>query len=347
MQTEQPTPPSSGKPRLKLHPFTLLLSLAVMGTGLGVSYVSHTHENFLWISNGVGRFFGAVLACATIALVVYLIAKRSSRAFNIAMSTLLTLSIVSNGVSILNHRRAAAAAEAERTVQSLDAARQELAESVRKNRDQPDAAARNAQDVAGITDTIENRAANLTGDGAVVMRVGAAVIKSVTAVASKVGEASDRFAQLGGIDPVSLKSPRDIIDRLALLDDLAAKNKALADGIRAMPEEYRLGLIKAGFDKGKAGLHSDEFAKGANIPRQINSTRLRDASIAANREYLALLKDLWGKWAVQDDQLVLDDDAAIQKLRAALERIEAAEKAESDAANANVDAAAASPSRPK
>ncbi len=208
-------------------------------------------------------------------------------------------------------------AELDRQVERLHELNREQIESGEMR---PEAVER-IQDMAKV---MEETASKGTQREAASMQAMASVLRDAAAHMQTYQSAFDAFNAAGGIDAATLKTLEQIDERLKLLAALDEANEKLDVFHDEAPAELRKKMIDAKVSSDEVIKVHGGFMKTYPL-ELLKGIRQTDRTICAEaKTMLTTLHDQWGRWRVEGEELLIDDDAAMTTYNRAFESLMAA-----------------------
>jgi hypothetical protein len=283
-----------------------------------------------------GTFLGAILIPALISLVptmiAYFVSRRSTRAVNITLLAtlvfLLALGCLAALGNMIGGRIATKRAQHDAAMRQMDELRDSLRAKAQKKIDNQGFSTASPEEAAEMASKMDAIASKLTGEEAVIVKAESAASKSIVNAGVPMGQALAAFMQAGAVRPPTLKSRADIEKRLKLLDEVVKTNGAMRLALQTAPEECRQALIAGGIKAARADTYVQAFEQGGKIATLTRMCDARDDFGKAAHEYLSILHEQWGKWTVEDDEVLFSDDSAVDDFNAAIEDLRKAEAAQ-------------------
>jgi len=322
---------AAARQQAKPSPFRVSAITSLCVTGLLAALlvrasVSH-HEYAMtqaFIAFGVG-----VIVSLGISLIPFWIARRSNRVLNVSMCVLTCLGIIGTGIRawedstiVLNKR----------TVANVDLQIDALRDKAKRQMSETGSASVTTEDLNKAAFSMQKASMKLDGDEAAAMRSSATLMSEFAERNQQFKAVIDRFAQLGGLDPATIKSRDDIQQRLDLTRQFLALNESFTQHVKNTPRRFRELLMKEGVEQRKLARAESEFSNGFKLRFQIRLREVEKRFGESATEYLAVLLDEWGQWKLDPatGQVVFEDETAIRKFNRASESLQTAMRAEND-----------------
>jgi hypothetical protein len=310
------------KKGMRAHPVTVVIALAALGTAMWGAYARAGNTDDLnWVPEASGVFFGGVLVAIALGLIGYFAAGRSALVLNIVVSLMLGLQIAGNALSIPIARRVQDRARADAAIKRMNDLQQELHAQQQKQMEEQGYVSLTPQKAEELRGRMDAAVSDLRGEDAVVGRAVNKMTKDMMAAAGPVGQAMTTLIEKGGLQIPTLKTKQDIEERLALNATLLEANATFRDAIRAGPLEFHKALVAGGISEAAAAQHVAGYQSGAKLPLLLQLCDCRDKLGEANKEYLTILHDQWGKWTEKGGRVAFQDRSVVNAFTSAARRI--------------------------
>ncbi len=314
--------PESKPRKFRLHWFAFLFGIVFMVPRVLLAFRGGSSDN---TSYQVGAALGGIMAALLFGWLVYRITGRSNLLGNAVFCVILGLS----NLGQVNHRRNLPEPKAVRRFMDNNYQRAEEALERINRGEIPET---DAQIVSRMTSDINSMAATMRGPEKVAIECGAKVIENWQPLLNELNGAMQKFIDLGGIAPASLKDREQLGIRLAVLESFEEKNKVFRGEIRNATSIYRECLEKNNVTGESQSKAMASYSESANIPQVI---QLRDAAheiVVAMKDYFMLLDKHWGNWTYSktDEIVMFQDDKVAEELNAIVGRINRASEKETN-----------------
>lgn len=260
----------------------------------------------------VGRLIGAMVLSAIIATVVWLFTRRSAP--KAAIWTFAGVMLLCSGVTLMSSKAVSDA----RTREALDGFQQEM-KSVRQGAPPGEGTPMDMDRVDRAADKMAQAAG---GKDKAITQLGADFIKYSTRIGRSAQDSIKKFTDAGGIDASTIKDRADCDKRLAAVgdfDQMAREHLTMARGIDV--EIDRLGKVH-----GVGPRDMEQFKRGVHNSGRIEKVvRIRELDVelaAAFKDYLTLLRDNWGKWKVEEGQVMFTATGVVPRFNEIVGKIQ-------------------------
>lgn len=322
---QPPLGPKKPNP-FKVSPITALCVTGLLAALLVRASVSH-HEFAMtqaFIAFGVG-----VIIFLGISLIPFWLTKRSNLVLNTSMCVLTCLGIVIAGLRAWEDSNIV---EDKRTVASVDRQMDALKDKAKRQVETGGSPDVTSADLTKAAAAMRKASLKLDGDEAAAMRSSSSLMSEFAERNQQFTAVIDRFAQLGGLDPSTIKSREDVQQRLDLTRQFLALNESFALHVKNTPRRFRELLMKEGVEQRKLARAESEFANGFKLRLQIKLREVEKRFGESASAYLSVLHEEWGQWKLDpaSGQVVFEDESAIGRFNRASESLQAAMKAENE-----------------
>jgi hypothetical protein len=288
--TAPPTTPPVPKRRASLlHPVSFVLTLVLLGTLLKWLPPLHDPDESV-LPYVLGRWLGFLIAASILALIGWLLARRSRAVANTVFCLLIAIQIVGTAVSGIRRERAEKSRNyLERTVTTMDNVLRKGAENS------------TPEERKRVNDAIAAGAQALSGPAAIVMGASADASRRVAPLRDEYENRLKLLTDAGGFGAAGLKTPEDADDRIKLIRSLLDASAALEQGTRLLPDYYAQGLRERGAETAKIPRMKAAIASGANLPDLLELRALDRELCEASIAMQGLLRDNWTSWHLSED----------------------------------------------
>ncbi|MBC7773451.1 MAG: hypothetical protein H7210_13220 [Pyrinomonadaceae bacterium] len=307
-----------------MSPVTALCVAGLLAALLVRASVSH---NEFAMTEAFTAFAVGIIMALGISLIPFWIARRSNKVLNTSMCVLTCMGIVSAGMRAWEDTNIV---ENKSTVANVDRQMDVLKDKAKRQLETGGVADVTTEDLAKAAVSMRKASMKLDGDEAAAMRSSSRLMSEFAQRNQEFKAVIDRFTELGGLDPGTIKSQEDIQQRLGLAQQFLALNESFAQHVKNTPRRFRELLMKEGVDERKLARAESEFSNGFKLRLQIKLREVEKRFGESAGDYLAILNEEWGQWKVDltSGQVVFQDDAAIPRFNRASESLQAAMKAE-------------------
>ncbi|MGE3107619.1 MAG: hypothetical protein AB7G11_17825 [Phycisphaerales bacterium] len=303
---------------LRVHPLTTLCVAALLAALLVQALVSQSTGS---IPIAFAVFGSTVVFGFLFSLVPFAILGKSNRALNLAMCVQMCLGIAGAGYMTYLHTLRV---EDQKVIASAEASLSGLNGEMRRQLSAGDAASISPADIDHTAQAMNKAADKLQGDDAAVLRASATLMADLAERNRAFDELSDQLEALGGLDPSTMASRDDILQRIALIDQFLTLNRRFEAELKLTPRRFRESLVKQGLNQRQLARAENEFAAGFKLPMQVQFRQLQARFGSAARAYLGILADQWGRWTYSNatGQVVFEDSDAIAQFNQASETLQ-------------------------
>lgn len=302
----------------RVHPLTTLCVAALLATLL-VHATTSTHPSAM--ATAFIMFGVIVVGSLALAMVPFLILRRSNRVLNLAMCVQMCMGIA--GIAASTWQRTQAV-EDQKVIGNANASLSDLSGKMRRQLTHGEVAIVDPVDIDRAAESLANAADKLEGSDAAVLRATAELMSFLAERNHGFDALSDELESLGGLDPSSMKSRGDIQHRLSLIDQFLSLNSRFTSELKNAPTQFRASLVKAGLGQRDLAQAENEFAAGFKLPMQLQFRQLQSQFGESAKAYLSLLESQWGRWTFSSDtgQVVFENSSVIEQFNNASDALQ-------------------------
>ncbi len=267
------------------------------------------------VSAVVGVWFATFLIAAFLALIAYLISRRSSRIGHIVFITIMACLVSMRIYSSITRQSDKLSPQGEQTFRKLIAMNEAVLNDAAAGKlPDPSAVARE------VTQTVDAAAPHLSEFEVTLFRTTAELLQDMSAATLLYQTPLRRFIDAGSFDAASIDSQATLKQRIAMMD---ATLLGLADAerhYRIIVDDAENRFLRAGLSPRLSKSNAQSLVGNAGMQFQLYANQNRCCQ--AIRDLLVHLDTTWGSWSVEDSQLVFQDDAAAETFNQTIERIQ-------------------------
>ncbi len=309
------------KPKFSLGPIVIaLIAITCIWRVYIVLQGLKLDQDMLWVSTVSGRSVGTIIGVILISVgpawLVWRIARRR-KAFAIA-TCIIMLGLINLRTANLLDRQANE--EALEQISSVMAVQSDQQKDLLDRSIAGEDVSAEMKDLVGQSlRKVEKIGEKSNGSQAQVFAVISNVMRRIEGPLNTYVTALNHFEDAGGIDPATMTDRATIPERLRLVDEYAAANEQLAEAHDSLEPELRKQLGKLTVDKnfvgGKDFINGfvEGWREGAQ-PGLVSQIRQSDRELIVSfRSLINILDTAHGRWSIDGNMLVFDDDAILNQ----------------------------------
>lgn len=303
---------------MRVHPLTSLCVAALL-TALLVHAMVSSSPGAMTIAFGL--FAAIVVGGLVVAMIPFLVFRKSNRVLNFAMCLQMCAGIA--GAGLLTWRETEKT-EDQKVIGQADASILSLNGKMRSQLKLGEAAVIDTADIDRAADVLAGAADKLEGGDAAVLRAAASLMSSFADRNQAFDSLSAELEEMGGLDPSTMKSRDDIEKRLSLISQFLTLNHEFEGELKSAPRRFRDSLVKEGLGHKELARAENDFAASFKLPMQLQFRRLQAQFGESAKEYLGLLSSQWGHWTFSTDngQVVFQNQTVIERFNQASDALQ-------------------------